>query len=133
MKGIQGREARLSVRDGQRLREALIHVSKNRLTGAKVCRNREQTVRVLREHQIASLDISGNVRAAKAINRLLGITDQKERTRPDMPARPVSVRCPGAASPHSRQKISVCRGSVSWNSSTSTCRYRAAKACRTGS
>src|ERR1700677_2580597 len=94
MKGIQGREARLSVRDGQRLSEALIHISKNWFTRTKVSRDGEKAIRVLREHQIASLDISGDVRAAKAVNRLLGITDQKERARPDMPARPVSVRCP---------------------------------------
>ena len=46
----------------------------------------------MREHQIASLDISGNVRAAKAINRLLGITDQKKRTGPDTPVCPVGAR-----------------------------------------
>jgi hypothetical protein len=94
MKGIQGCEARLGVRDGQRLSETLVDVSQNRFTRAKVGSDGEKTIRVLRQHQISSLDISGDVRAAKAVNGLLGITDQKERARPDAPARPVSVRCP---------------------------------------
>ena len=76
-------------------------------------------------------NVGGNVSAAEPIDRLLGIADQEQRAGPDLECGPVVVGCFRGRSPQRRQKISVCSGSVSWNSSTRTWAKRAASARRT--
>ena len=58
-----------------------------------------------------AVHVGRNVGAAKAIDRLLGISHEEERARPERERRPVVRRhCSAGGSPQRRQKISVCSG-----------------------
>ena len=88
--------------------------------GAKIGGDRQDAIGILSAKRVAGSHIGAHVRAAEAIDRLLGIADQEQRAGPDPELRSSRCRASAGGSPHRRQKISVCSGSVSWNSSTST-------------
>ena len=72
----------------------------------------------------SDLVVDGDVGAAEAVDRLLGVADDRQ---PPGPGRSVRQSSPGSSSLVSNSASSAWTGSVSWNSSISTARNRSAE------
>src|ERR1700730_15971562 len=94
MEGIERGEAGLTVLDREQRLETLVHIAKDWCTGAEIGRDWQHAVWRLRQEGLAGADVGSNVRAAEAIDCLLGITDQKQCARPNAERRPVGTVVP---------------------------------------
>ena len=73
--------------------------------------------------RLLGVEVGGDVGAAEPVDRLLRVADHEQRCRP-APRRRPSASWIAAAPPAMRTASSIWIGSVSWNSSSSSRRYR---------
>ena len=88
MKRIEGGEARLPISREYSL-EALVDEGQNRGAGAEIGGDRQKAAGALGVEGVARLHIGADIGATKAIDCLLGVADQEERSRPDSEQGPV--------------------------------------------
>ena len=96
MKGIERGEPRLPLVLAHMRFEPFVHEGKDTRTGPEVGRDAEQILRALSADRVACPDIGGDIGTPEAVDRLFGITDEKQCAGPD----PIRLPVGGIGSVH---------------------------------